>query len=271
MYSSEELRLQLEQLQAPAGSIVLMHASMRAIGPVQGGAEGLLALLMEYFTREGGLFCVPTHTWYNLGTPITMDMTADDANVGILPSVALRSGRGIRSESPVHSMVVFGDRDRAMDFVRDEPFIRSSTAPESCYGKLYTQGGFVLLAGVAQNRNTYLHCVEEILGIPDRLADTPTHTAVRRPSGEIVERDIFLHHTSITRDISSRYVKFDTPFRYHRCIRDGFLGNAPAQLCDARKMKETVERILCGSGGIDPLLDEKPIPQKWYCVPEKMS
>ena len=140
--------------------------------------------ITEYFTRCGGLFCVPAHTWYNIGSPVTMDMTADDANLGVFSSAALRSGLGVRSESPVHSMVVFGDRDRALDFVRDEPCIRTTTAPESCYGKLYSQGGHILLAGAAQNR----------------------------------------------------------------------------------KMKQTVELILHRSGGIDPLLDEKPIPQKWYCT-----
>ena len=64
---------------------------------------------------------------------------------------------------------------------------------------------------------------------------------------------------------SLRFTKFDTAFRYHNCITDGFIGNAPTQLCDAKKMKETVELIYKNSGGEDPLSNELPIPQKWYC------
>ena len=264
-YTKNDIFKQLEAMGAPTDSVVLMHASLRAVGPVEGGAEGLLEALTEYFTRDGGLFCVPTHTWHNLGKGITLDMASDDSCLGAFSGVALRSGKGIRSESPTHSMVVFGDREKALAFVADEPFAASSTAPESCYGKLYTMGGQVLLVGVAQNRNTYLHCVEEMLQIPNRMMKQPVKTTVKRTNGQVVERDVLLYEADFVEDVSWRFVKFDTPFRYHRCITDGFLGNAPAQLCDAVKMKETMELIYRNSAGVDVLDTELPIPQKFYC------
>ena len=162
-------------------------------------------------------------------------------------------------------MVIFGDREKAEAFAADEPYVTSGTAPESCYGKLYTMGGKVLLVGVAQNRNTYLHAVDEILGIPDRLSEKPYKTAVKRLSGEMVERETYGHRTSFTNDVSLRFVKYETAFRYHRAIIDGFIGNAPAQLCDARKMKETMELIFKNSDGEDVLKNEFPISQKLYC------
>ena len=84
------------------------------------------------------------------------------------------------------------------------------------------------------------------------------------PSGELIERDILEFKTDYIDDVSLRFVKYETPFRYHRCIVDGFIGNAPTQLCDARKMKKTIELIYKNSDGIDVLSDEKPIPQKYY-------
>ena len=54
-------------------------------------------------------------------------------------------------------------------------------------------------------------------------------------SGDIV----YFHLTDYIDDVSLRFVKYETPFRYHGCIIDGFIGNAPTQLCDARKIKET--------------------------------
>lgn len=261
-YTKTDIIGQLTQMNAPTDKVVLMHSSLRAIGPVEGGAQGLLDTLVEYFTWDGGLFCVPTHTWHNLGKEITLDMASSDNCLGAFSTVALEDGRGIRSESPTHSMVVFGDRAKAEEFIKDELFITTPTAPESCYGKT----DFVLLAGVAQNRNTYLHCVDEMLRIPNRMEEKTSPMTIRRASGELVTRPTALFYTDYIEDISNRFVKYDTAFRYHRCITDGFLGRAPTQLCDARKMKDTIALIWHNSGGIDPLFSENPIPQDWYCT-----
>ena len=264
-FTKSEIIQQLDALHTPKGVPVLFHSSLRSIGPVEGGAEALLDILIEYFTQEGGLFCVPTHTWHNLGNEITLDMNSDDNCLGAFATVAIRDPRGIRSKNPCHSMVVFGEWDKAQAFVKDELFVPTPTAPTSCYGKLYDLGGYVLLAGVAHNKNTFLHTVDEILNIPNRMDDKPISVAVREEDGQVVNRKLRLFYTDYTEDISYRFTKYETAFRYHRCITDGFLGNAPTQLCSTRKMKETVELIYKNSGGIDPLADEEAIPQKWYC------
>ena len=185
--------------------------------------------------------------------------------LGALSDLAARDARGLRSENPTHSMVVFGDRARAEQFVADEGSISSGTAPESCYGKLYEAGGYVLLVGVAHNRNTYLHAVDEILGVPNRMSEEARLTVVRRTNGELVNRYLHMHETDYTNDVSLRFPKYETPFRYHGAIRDGFVGNAPTQLCDARIMKEVMELIFKNSEGKDPLEGETPIPPRLYC------
>ena len=222
--------------------------------------------MIEYFTSEGGLFCVPTHTWDNLGTDnITLDMTASESNLGVFSEVAAADVRGVRSENPTHSMVVFGDRERALKLIDGEINVTTPTSPDSAYGKIYGLGGHILLVGVSQNKNTYLHTVDEMLNIPNRMGAEPVTVTVKRSTGEVVERKLTLFNTSYTDDISWRFHKYDTAFRYHGCIVDGFIGNAPAQLCDTVRMKETVELIFKNSAGIDPLESEDPIPPKWYC------
>ena len=267
MHTKESIFAQLRAMNAPQDSIVLMHTSLRSIGEVEGGAEGLLQILIDYFTANGGLFCVATHTWNNLGKPcVTLDMTKAESNLGALACVAAASKVGLRSENPTHSMVVFGNRARAEAFIRDDRYVLTPTAPEGCYGKLYSEGGYVLLVGVSQNKNTYLHSVAEILHIPNRMDEKPLQTTVRRPDGSITERTLYLYEESYAGDISLRFPKYETAFRYHGAITDGFLGFAPTQLCDARRMKDTVELILSRSGGEDPLRTERPIPPKWYCT-----
>jgi aminoglycoside 3-N-acetyltransferase len=264
IFTKEEIIAQLEGLNIPVGVPVLMHSSLRLIGSVEGGATVLLDALIERFTRGGGLFCVPTHTWSNLECDIVLDMNDEKTCLGAFSEIALRDGRGVRSENPTHSMVVFGDRAKAEDFISNEPFVTSATSPESCYGKLCKMGGKVLLVGVGHNRNTYIHSAEEMLGLPNRMEEKTDKTVTKLTSGELIERDILLFKTDYIDDVSLRFVKYETPFRYHGCIVDGFIGNAPTQLCDARKMKETIELIYKNSEGIDVLSDEKPIPPKYY-------
>ena len=264
IFTKEDILAQLSAMGAPKGSIVLMHSSLRLIGEVEGGAKALLDALIEYFTEDGGLFCVATHTWGNMKKDITLDMSEPATCLGAFSDIAAADERGIRSANPTHSMAVFGDRARALDFIKDELSLTSGTAPESCYGKIYREGGYILLAGVAHNKNTYLHCVNEILGMPNRLSAEPREVVVKLTTGELVRRKQRTHKTDYTKDISTRFPKYETAFRYHGAIRDGFIGNAPTQCCDAVIMKEVLERIWERCEGTDPLREEKEIPPKWY-------
>jgi aminoglycoside 3-N-acetyltransferase len=161
-------------------------------------------------------------------------------------------------------MAIFGDRARAAAFAKGEIDVVQPTAANSCYGKLYDEDGFVLLAGVSHASNTYLHAVAEILSLPDRRAKQKTPVTVRKKSGETVERAIWLFDEKYG-DISHRFPQYETAFRYHRCITDGFLGDAPTQLCSARGMLAVVKGIFAAAKGADPLADENPIAPILYC------
>ena len=267
MLTKEELFRQLKNMNAPQDRVVIMHAAFRTVGEVQGGAEGFLDALIEYFTAKGGLFCIPTHTWHHLEKDvITLDLLHPESNLGLLPTLAANRKDGVRSKNPCHSMMVFGDRARAEGFVAGEEQIKTPTAPDSCYGKLYREQGLVLLVGVSQAANTYLHTVDEILALPNRMAKTPISTTVRHLNGEITTQKLHLFDCSFSEDICERFPKYDVAFRYHGATTDGFIGRAPAQLCDAVRMKEVVELIWKNSGGEDPLATEKPIPPAWFCT-----
>jgi len=265
MFTKTDIIKQLEAMGARRDVPTLMHSSLRLIGDVQGGALGLLQTLIEYFTEEGGLFCLPTHTWKNLGKPVyTLDMTKCETNLGAFGKIALESGLGVRSENPTHSMVVFGDRKKVLDFIEDEKSVLTPTAPESCYGKLYRDDGQILLAGVLQNKNTYLHAVAEILKLENRMDTRAIPVTVKRRSGEVIERSITLFDESFIGDASLRFTKYELAFRYRGNIKDGFLGNAPTQLCSARGMLDTVKLIFRRSDGDDPLRTEMPIHPKLF-------
>ncbi len=260
-FTKQDILNGLEGFCVPKGSVVLTHSSVRTTGV---DATLLLDALIEHFTKDGGLLCIPTHTWQNLGCDIVLDMASDDNCLGILSKIAINDARGIRSKNPTHSMVVFGERQKALELIKDEEFVKTPTAPESAYGKLCSQNGYVLLIGVAHDKNTYLHAVDEILKTPNRMEDNTFKVGVKDLDGTVTERDFKLFYCDYTNDISLRFTKFETAFRYHRAITDGFVGNAPTQLCDAKIMKEVLE-LLYKNSGTDPLASDEPIPQKWYC------
>ena len=264
MYTKNEIFEQLRAMKAPRDSVVLFHSSLRLIGEVEGGGEGLLDALIEYFTAEGGLFCVPAHTWGNLGRDVpTLDLTSPWSNLGAFPMIAAADGRGVRTENPTHSMVIFGDRDRAMALCECETTIDSPTSPNGICGKMISRGGYVLLAGVSQNKNTLLHAVDEILKTPNRMTNEKLKFTVKRKDGQIVEREMYFFDEDFAGDVSLRFPKYETAFRYYGAIKDGFIGDAPAELCDARVLFETV-KLIWERGGKDPLIDEEPIPPSLY-------
>ena len=265
MYTKNDILAQLRALCVPQDRPVMLHTSLRLVGEVEGGGEGLLDALITHVSAKGGLLCVAAHTWNNLGKSerYTLDLQKKESNLGAFARIALERGDGIRSENPSHAVVVFGERARALAFVENEKHILTPTAPESCCGKLYSEGGAVLLLGVSQSKNTFLHAADEILQTKGRMMQKPYDVTVRRADGTVVERKLTLYEES-RYDISERFPKLETAFRYHRVIKDGFVGDAPTQLCDARGMLEVLRLIYSRCEGRDPLGDERSIPPKWY-------
>ena len=89
MYTKNDIHTQLRRMGVSPADTVLMHTSMKAVGEVDGRAEGFLDILIDYFA-EDGLFLIPTHTWRNLGNTDepTLDMASSYTCIGLLPSLA---------------------------------------------------------------------------------------------------------------------------------------------------------------------------------------
>ncbi len=275
MFTKSELLSQLESF-APAGTPTLVHSSLRAVGETEGRGEGLLEVLIEYFTRDGGLLCIPTHTWNCTDREITLDMTSDETCVGMLTRLAALHPLAHRSPHPTHSMAVFdgtpaGTPGSAEDFIACEvnrdcspTGTLTGTSPDGCYGQLFSMRGKVMLLGVGHNRNTYIHAVEEYLGVPNRLTAEKKLLRVKLPSGEVVERYSNCHHAAGIGDVSANYPKYEPAFRRYGAIVDGKLGNADVQLCDARLMAMVVELVRSRSGGVEVCADASPLDVRWY-------
>ena len=266
MFTKKDIINQLKELNAPTNSIVLIHSSLKAIGAIEGRAEALLDTFIEYFTSDGGLLCIPAHTWDRIGdlSRITLDFSNPQTCIGTLSNIAVKHQNAVRSCHPTHSMAVFGDKMRVTEFVSGEEIFDTPANPKGCYGKIYNNNGYILLIGVGHNRNTYLHCVEEMLDVPNRISKVPKKATIQFSDGTVTEKWLHPHEAIGIGDVSLKYPKFEQAFRYHNCITDGKIGNADGQLCNARKMKDVMEMIYLRSGKKDLLTDDTPIPTQYY-------
>ena len=138
MYRQDEIRKQLETFNAAKGKIVAIHSSLKAVGEVEGGGEALLSTLIDYFTQDDGLFVVPAFTW-RYALP---DMRTDETCVGVLSKLAAGRSDRIRSVHPTHSVSVFGNRDKAKEFVKDDEFTDTLLNPKGSYG-ISMHGSFI--------------------------------------------------------------------------------------------------------------------------------
>lgn len=267
IHTKEMIKAQLLAMNAPQNAVVTVHSSLRKVGNVEGRGEGLLDALAEYFTADGGLFVVPTHTWDNLSKPgkPTLDMNIPHTCIGKLTEIAAAHPDAHRSMHPTHSVAVFGDEAKAEMFIKGDETVDLMVSPDGCYGNLYRHGGYVLLVGVGHESNTYIHCIEAMLNVPNRVEkEHNCKVSVLTTGGRLIKRQLRGLVEDKIGDVSRQYPKFETAFRYYGCIIDGFIGDAKAQLCDAVKMKEVLKLIYTRSKGVEILADDEPLDEKYY-------
>ena len=85
-YTKAELKRELAAMGLTGNETILIHSSMRSIGPVEGGADTVLDALMEFFAE--GLLLLPTHTWRFINEENRVfDVRRSPCCVGILPEL----------------------------------------------------------------------------------------------------------------------------------------------------------------------------------------
>ena len=258
MLSKQDLLNQLNKFSCN-GKPVIVHSSLKAIGEIDGGADTLIDALKEVFCKDGGLVCIPTHTWKTC----VLDLGKAESCIGTLPTVAAGRSDGVRSLHPTHSMTVFGDKSRCEEFVKNEKNVDSPTNPDGCYGNIFKEKGYVLLLGVGQEKNTCIHCVDEMLEIPHRLTKEGIYAKTIYKDGTEEERHLRWFDPIIP-DVSVYFGKFEPAFRYFNGIDDGMLGNAKVQFCRTDKIKEAMEMIYRNAKGKEILADDLPLDENLY-------
>lgn len=263
-YNKQQLKDQLESMGLKGDETILIHSSMKAIGAVDGGADTVLDAWMEYF--KDGLLLLPTHTWktVNADNQVYNPYTTPSC-VGLLTNMFMKRDGVIRSLHPTHSMSGYGKN--AAEYLAGEEYNNTPCTPGGCYDRLKEVGGKVLLVGVGHERNTYIHSVEEVLNVPNRLSDMPMELVIElqeesNNSGKLppynrddgwkkhtdnkLYRKVYVrkHYNAKQPHISEDFVKLNQIFLDSGVVRKVKFGDADSLLCDAKGMFNIVRQVI---------------------------
>ena len=238
---------------------LFVHSSLRAIGPVDNGGEGVLDALMEYMNE--GLLVLPAHTWEFINDSNNVfDPWNDMTCVGTLPNLFLRRANTFRSLHPTHSVAAYGREAEA--YVSGEEYATTPCSRTGCYGKLYDRRAKILFLGCSLKTNTFLHAVEEWNNVPYRITREPKNFYIKMKDGRLLPMSVRCHDDSVYPHVSETYDKMEPPFLHLGIAKKGRIGKAKSFLCDAVGMADLVSRYL----SIKPHLfgDDEPVPTHWY-------
>lgn len=218
----------------------MVHSSMRAIGTVDEGAQGVIDVLLQ--SVSDGLLLFPTHSWREWNNPENVfDVANEPSCVGILPELFRKRSGVIRSWHPTHSIAGYG-KDAA-GFLAGEELTRTPCPRDGCWGRLYDRDAKILFLGAPLRTNTFLHSVEEWHEISDRLAETPTVFTILTPEGERISCPQYRHHSSLG-DVSRFYDKIEPILFSEGIAVEGSVGDARCVCMSARKLADRVGAIL---------------------------
>lgn len=239
----------LQQLGVTQGSAVMVHASLRAIGPVMGRANGVLDALDEAVGPRGGLLMVMGSLnewhWVNerpeserevlLGDAVPFDVatTPVDSDVGYLAEAFRQRGGTLVSNNPEGR---FGARGGLAEKLLENAPWDDYFGPGSPLAKLCELDGYVLRLGADPDTITLLHYAEYV-------ADLATKRRVRRhrlvlgATGPIVRAVECLDDDEGIADYAGveYFIIILNEFLLSGQTRLGMVGGAKSELINARE------------------------------------
>ena len=253
--STDRLAAELRALGVRPGDLLMVHAALRRIGPVAGGAEGVVQALEEALGPDGTVLmvlgAVDDHDWVNSRPESQRPELLADAepfdhlrtpalpDVGVLAEVLRTMPATVVNDHPEGR---FAARGRlAEELLRDLPW-DDYYGPGSALDRFVSAGGRVLRLGADPDTVTALHHAEYLADVPDTLR-VRRFRRVTGPTGpRIVVVECLDDEDGIVpaeRQPSEDY--FAVILRQYLATgraATGMVGGAPAELIDAADIVE---------------------------------
>ena len=260
MVSERDVFRMMEDFQIPRDAKVTIHASLRSVGGIEGGADGLIDGLTAYLSD--GLLLVPTHTWatVNRENPL-YDVRRTPPCIGSLADAAAFRRDGFRSLHPTYSMTGFGRE--AESYLAGEENAKSPAPVGGALSRLAEEDGYVLLVGVGLEQNVFLCAVDEMteFPFPGHLSRNPFDIQIYDHAGRrILDRGYRCHENA---GGSRGFPRFARAFQTTGATRIGSLGEARVVCGSCPAMADVMGRVLSRADR-DPLLSKEEITEDLY-------
>ncbi|MBQ3016246.1 MAG: AAC(3) family N-acetyltransferase [Clostridia bacterium] len=235
-YNKSDVKRYLSSLGIKSDDTVLIHTSYKSVGEIEGGPDAFIDAFCEHLCD--GLFIIPTHTWNNVNSenPIYI-VNKTLPCIGLLPRIAAFRADGVRSLHPTHSMWVHGVEKE--NFIAGEELSETPAPVGGAWWRLGERRAKILLIGVGLNRNTYIHAVDEIAQLDDRLSPTPFSVTVIDQNGNETTHGFRPHYNTG----SENFGNFERPLRELGALTYGKLCDADVMLVDAAKCRDIILKI----------------------------
>lgn len=223
----DALVAQLVALGLQPSDAVMIHASLRALGPVAGRAAGVIEALREAVGARGNLLVVLGAVDDQPFDALTSPVNTEDMSV--LAEV-FRTFPGVQVND--HAADRFAGLGPDAAFFLEPTPLHDYHGPGSVLERLVQRGGKVLRLGAAPDTITLTHCAEY-------LADVPDKRAVRR---RYVRADIGEQWIASLDDSDGiaewsggdYFPQIFLDYRASGAVRIGPVGACSAELLDAR-------------------------------------
>jgi aminoglycoside 3-N-acetyltransferase len=179
--TSSELLADLRALGVTSGARIVVHASLRSLGWVIGGADAVVDAL-EAAVTERGLLLMPTFNHgapFARGGPGVYDPECTPSASGAVSDAFWRRPEVSRSLHPTHSFAAFGRGAREL---LEGHELGSTLGPSSPLGRLADLGGSILHLGTTHRVSSAKHLAETLHEVPC-LEEGRDLFPVRLPSG----------------------------------------------------------------------------------------
>ncbi len=248
--SPSNLIADLARLGVQPGATIIVHASLRAIGQVEGRAAGVIRALDAAVGREGTLLMVlgakDDWAWVNErpeaeraglladAEPFDPVRTPAQEDVGVLAEILRQTPGTCVSDHPEGRFGARGARAEAL--LRDVPW-NDYYGPGSPLERLLDVGGQVLRLGADTNTATVLHYAEYLANVPHKRR-VRRHRRVLGASGpEIRVIECLDDSDGIVDWRDEDYFSLVLEaYVASRTVARGRVGNAESELLDARDL-----------------------------------
>lgn len=238
MHTYNSLRKDLENLGIPQDGTLLIHSSMKSIGEVEGRADTVLDVFMDYF-KEEGLLVFPTlsYSLVNDKQPI-FNVRETPSVVGILPQLFRQRPGVIRSLHPTHSVAAWGPE--AATFTEGHERFDSPASSFSPWRRLISCKAKIMFLGADISHNTFLHGVEEWGHASNVLSETKQNLISIDYEGKE-------HLVPSRRHVGAHsgfYDRMGPHFQKIGAVQEGTFGDAHCIIMDAVKIARYTIRML---------------------------